>query len=454
MARHRIRSLVGVTAVTGLVALTGCGDAEQGGTATAAARSINVIMTDNPQMKDLAELVDEHFTKKTGIKVNLTLAGEADVREKITQDVATQSGVYDVATIGAYEAPIWASRGWLHELSSTTEGDAAYDAGDLLAPMVQSLTGSDGKLYAVPFYGESSMLMYRKDVFAAEGLRMPERPTWRQVADLAAKADGSRPGMKGICLRGLPSWGQVFAPMTTVVNTFGGTWFDEDWKARVNSPAFVEAAEFYVDLVRAHGQPDPAEAGFAECLEAMGGGKVAMWYDATSAAGLLEDGSTSRVVGKVGYVYAPVERTKSSGWLWTWALSVPSASKNTEDAATFVKWATGKEYERLVGETLGWSRVPSGKRASTYSLPEYRQASAAFGDITLKAIQEADPVNPGLQPRPAAGIQFVAIPEFADLATRISHNLADAFEGTTTVRAVLNQGQSMASEVALIHRSS
>ncbi|GMA86843.1 hypothetical protein GCM10025868_20930 [Angustibacter aerolatus] len=211
------------------------------------------------------------------------------------------------------------------------------------------------------------MLMYRKDVLKAKGVTMPERPTWDQVADIAAKVDGAEPGMKGICLRGLPGWGEMFAPLTTVVNTYGGTWFDKDWTAKVNAPEFKKAANFYVDLVKKHGETGAAQAGFTQCLSAMTQSKVAMWYDATSAAGSLEDPKSSDVAGKIGYAYAPTGTVqKPSGWLWTWAWVMPQTTKKADAASKFMLWATSKDYEKLVGEKLGWARVPSGKRASTY----------------------------------------------------------------------------------------
>jgi sorbitol/mannitol transport system substrate-binding protein len=284
-------------------------------------------------------------------------------------------------------------------------------------------------------------------VFAAKGLTMPDHPTWAQVADLAAKVDGAQPGMKGICLRGLPGWGEVFAPLTTVVNTFGGTWFTKDWKAQVNSPEFVAATKFYVDLIKAHGEPGAGQAGFTECLTAMSQNKVAMWYDATSAAGSLEDSAVSKVAGKVGYVYAPVNKTQSSGWLWAWAWVMPKTSKNSDAATKFILWSTSKDYEKLVGSKLGWPRVPSGKRASTYAIPEYQKAAAAFGDITLKSIQGTDPTNPGVQPRPTVGIQFVDIPEFADLGTKVSQGVSAAISGKETVEQALNDGQKLAEDV-------
>jgi sorbitol/mannitol transport system substrate-binding protein len=436
-------------AVVALVA-SGCAGAGGGGGGggSGGEQSLNVLMVGNPQMEDIQKLTADSFTKDTGIKVNFTILPENELRDKVTQDVATGAGQYDVATIGAYEAPIWAKNNWLHELSSYAQADANFDYNDLLKPMVQSLSGEDGKLYAMPFYGESSFLMYRKDIFAAKGLTMPERPTWQQVAALAAKVDNAQPGMRGICLRGLPGWGELFAPLTTVVNTMGGTWFTKDWQAQVNSPEFVAATQFYVNLIRQHGEAGAAQAGFTECLNAMAQNKVAMWYDATSAAGSLEDPAVSKVAGKVGYVFAPVDKTKVSGWLWAWAWGMPKTTKKADTAAKFILWASSKNYEQLVGEKLGWARVPSGKRESTYSIPEYQKASAAFGQVTLKSIEEVDPLNPGVQPRPTIGIQFVDIPEFADLGTKVSQSVSAAIAGRGSVQQALDQGQKLAEDVA------
>jgi sorbitol/mannitol transport system substrate-binding protein len=448
------RKLMSALALPLVVSLTlaGCAGAGGGGQGTGegdgGGDSINVLMVGNPQMVDIEELTEEHFTQESGIKVNYTILPENELRDKVTQDIATQAGQYDVATIGAYEVPIWSDNGWLQELDSYADADESFDKDDLLDPIVQSLSGEDGKLYALPFYGESSFLMYRTDVFEKEGLTMPERPTWREVADLAAQVDGAEPGMKGICLRGLPGWGEMFAPLTTVVNTFGGTWFTEDWEPQVNAPEFTEAVEFYVNLVKEHGEAGAAQAGFTECLNAMSQGKVAMWYDATSAAGSLEDPEVSNVAGKVGYVFAPVEETESSGWLWAWAWAMPKTTQKADAAAEFMLWASSKEYEELVGQELGWPRVPAGKRESTYQIPEYKEAAAAFGEMTLQAIQEANPTDPGVQPRPTVGVQFVAIPEFQDLGTKVSQDIAAVIAGQGTVEEALDSGQQLAEEVA------
>jgi sorbitol/mannitol transport system substrate-binding protein len=431
-----------------VLATSGCaGAGGGGGGGGGGGNAISVLMVNNPQMVDLQKLTADNFTKQTGITVNFTVLPENDLRDKASQEFSSQAGQYDVATLSNFEIPIYGKNGWVAPLDDYAAKDAAFNQSDILKPMAAGLTGADGKVYGEPFYGESSFLMYRKDVFQAKGLTMPDKPTWDQVADLAAKADGAQPNMKGICLRGQPGWGQLFAPLTTVVNTYGGTWFNKDWTPGVNAPEFKAATNFYVNLVKAHGESGAPQAGFTECLNAMQQSNVAMWYDATSAAGSLE-ADNSPVKGKVGYAPAPVVKTDSSGWLYTWAWAVQKASKNQDNAWKFISWASSADYEKLVGQQEGWSKVPAGKRTSTYSNPDYLKVSSAFADPTKQAISTADPANPGVQPRPAPGIQFVDIPEFPDLGTRVSQDVSAAIAGQTTVDAALDKGQAAAQQVA------
>ncbi|MEW2544365.1 sugar ABC transporter substrate-binding protein [Streptomyces sp. NPDC047002] len=432
---------------TALVLLAGCAGAGGGGLGSGGGPSLNILMVNNPQMTDLQKLTAKYFTKKTGITVRFTVLPENDARDKFTQDFSNQAGQYDIATISNYEVPFYAKYGWLAPLDGYAAKDAAFDQQDVLAPMRESLSGTDGHLYAEPFYGESSFLMYRKDLFAKKHLTMPAHPTWQQVADLAAEVDGASPGVKGICLRGLPGWGEMIAPLTTVVNTMGGTWFDKDWNAELTSPAFEKATKFYVDLVRKHGEAGAAQSGYAECLNNMTQGKTAMWYDSTAGAGSLE-GSGSPVKGKIGYVPAPVDKTQHSGWLYTWAWGVQKASRNKDDAWKFISWASSKEYERLAGKTFGWSNVPAGKRASTYADPDYLNSAEAFAAVTKSSIAGVDPRNPGVQKRPTPGIQFVDIPDFTDLGTKVSQEISSAIAGKQSVGTALKRSQDLADKVA------
>jgi sorbitol/mannitol transport system substrate-binding protein len=413
--------------------------------------SLNVLMVNNPQMIDLQRLTAEHFTKETGIKVNFTVLPENDVRDKISQEFSSQAGQYDVATVSNFEIPIYARSKWVASLQPYIDEDPDFDQDDVFEPMTKAMS-FDGQVYGEPFYGESSFLMYRKDVLQAKGVDMPANPTWQQVADIAAQVDNAQPGMRGICLRGQPGWGQLFAPLTTVVNTFGGTWFTDDWQAQVNAAPFKEATKFYVDLVRAHGESGAPQAGFTECLNNLIQGNVAMWYDATSAAGSLE-AADSPVKGKIGYAPAPVVKTKSSGWLYAWAWGIQEASAKKDDAWKFISWASSKKYEELVGQEVGWSNVPAGKRASLYENPQYVKEAQAFAEQTRSAIESADPENPGVQKRPAIGIQFIDIPEFPDLGTQVSQYVSSAIAGQTSVDSALDRGQGLAEDVAERYRS-
>jgi sorbitol/mannitol transport system substrate-binding protein len=449
--RRSVRPTLAVATATAVtLVVSGCAG-WGGGPGGGGPNSINVLMVNNPQMVDLQRLTAANFTADTGINVNFTVLPENDVRDKISQEFSSQAGQYDVATLSNFEIPIYAKSKWIAPLDDYVAADPTFDQSDILPPMTTSLSAADGKLYGEPFYGESSFLMYRKDVLASAGIEMPANPTWQQVADIAARVDGAQPGMAGICLRGQPGWGQVFAPLTTVVNTFGGTWFTKDWQAQVDSAEFRNAVQFYVDLVRTHGETGAPQAGFTECLNNLIQGNAAMWYDATSAAGSLE-AATSPVRGKIGYVAAPVVETPSSGWLYAWSWSIQQASTKKDDAWKFISWASSKGYEGLVGSQLGWSRVPAGKRASTYTSEAYLKESSAFAQPTLDAILRADPNNPGVQPRPAPGIQFVDIPEFPDLGTQVSQEVSSAIAGQTSVDAALKRGQQLADDVASRYR--
>src|SRR3954453_10124341 len=445
--RHVRRGAAVAPAIVLTLAVTGCAGWGGGPGGGSGPDTINVLMVNNPQMVDLQKLTADNFTAKTGINVNFTVLPENDGRDKISQEFSSQAGQYDVATLSNFEIPIYARSGWLAPLDDDVAADPQFDQPDILGPLTESLSGDDGKLYGEPFYGESSFLMYRKDVLDAAGITMPPHPTWPEVADIAAKVDGAQPGMAGICLRGQPGWGQGFARLTTVVNTFGGTWFTKDWQAQVDGEGFRKATQFYVDLVRDHGEVGAPQAGFTECLNNLIQGNAAMWYDATSAAGSLE-AADSPVKGKIGYVAAPVVETASSGWLYAWSWSIQQASQKKDAAWQFISWASSRQYEELVGAQLGWSKVPAGKRASTYDNPDYIKEAGAFAQPTRKAIESADPRNPGVQPRPAIGIQFVDIPEFTDLATQVSLDVSSAIAGKESVNSALDKGQTLASDVA------
>jgi sorbitol/mannitol transport system substrate-binding protein len=430
----------------------GSAPATGAGQAAPSKAKITVAIVDNPTMKDIESLTPANFTATTGIKVNFVNLDEQTLREQVTKAVGSGAGQYDAVMIGPYEAPQFGKNGWLQDLTPYTASDTAYDVSDLI-DSVKSALSYGGKLYAVPFYGESSFLMYRKDVLDAAGLTVPAKPTWDDVAAIARKVN--TPQMAGICLRGKAGWGDLGASLTTAVNTFGGTWWDANpdgsiGKAEVNTDGFKEATNFYVNLVKDAGEKDAANASFNECLKLMQDGKVAMWYDATVAAGILE-AADSPVKGKLGYALAPTKLTPASGWLWSWALALPKNAKNPDAVWKFISWATSKDYIKLAGTKApgGWAAVPPGSRKSTYAIPQYKQAAASFADMTLQAMTAAPIDNPGTTKRPGLpGVQYVGVPEFQDVGTRCTQEISSAIAGNETVDSALNKCQDIASQAS------
>ncbi|WP_376775090.1 ABC transporter substrate-binding protein [Saccharopolyspora phatthalungensis] len=426
-----------------LVGLSGCAGA---GALGGGDRVLVVGIVANPQMKDAIALSRGFERDNPGIRLKFVQLPENQARAKITASTATEGGEFDVVMISNFEAPQWAANGWLENLRPFMDASPGYDAGDFI-PSIRDSLSYRGSMYAVPFYGESSFLAYRKDLFAKAGVTMPERPTWRQVAELAARLDDPAAGVAGICLRGKPGWGESLAVFDTVVNTFGGRWFDRDWNARLTSPEFRAAARFYVDLVRAHGEVGASSAGFSECGTRYAQGQAAMWYDSTVMTSTNEKPSDSAVVGKSGYVPAPVESTPASGWLYTWALAMPRVAPDKQAAWRFMRWMTDKEYVRTVGRSLGWSQVPPGSRVSTYRIPEYQAAAGGYARATLEGIDSANQRATMTGPVPYPGIQFVGIPEFQDLGTRVSQQLSAAIAGQISVDEALERSQEYAQTV-------
>ncbi len=444
----RGRTRLGVTGVGVAVSLlaAGCGSASSspGGSSSnpaSASGTVTVAVVANPQMQQMEQLTTKFFEKKyPSIKVRFDTLNENTERAQIQQDISTGAGLYDVVMISNYETPFYAKNGWLDNLTTKFFPQSpSYDPSDFIKPIAQSLS-VNGDMYSVPFYGESSMLYYRKSMLSAAGITMPTHPTWAQVAAAAAKLN--QPGkVAGICLRGQSGWGENLATLDTVINTYGGEWFNNKWQPQLTSPADQAAIRFYVNLVRRYGEPGASSAGFTQLLTAYSQGKCAMWYDSTVGASSLS-GTSPSVFKDTGYAFAPTVRKPNSGWLYSWSLGIPKNSKNQEAAWKFVDWATSKSYVKLVGQQFGWAQLPPGSRTSTYSIPQYQQAAKPFASITLASIDSATPLHPTIHQVPYTGVQFVDVPQFAALGTNVSQQISGAIAGTESVTTAIKNSQS------------
>jgi sorbitol/mannitol transport system substrate-binding protein len=402
----------------------------------ASATDLVIATVNNGHMIEMQKLGKFFEQANPDIKLKWVTLEEGVLRQRVTTDIATKGGQFDVMTIGMYETPIWAKKGWLNEIKP----DATYDVDDLLPAMRNGLS-EGGKLYAAPFYGESSMLMYRKDLTDKAGVKFSERPTWVEVRDAAAKIHDPKNGVYGICLRGKPGWGDNMAFITTMVNSFGGQWFDMGWKPQLESKPWHDAVTFYVDLLKKYGPPGSSANSFNEILALYNAGKCGMWIDATIAASFITDPKQSKVADKVAFAQGPYSATqKGANWLWAWALAIPAGTKNADAAQKFINWSTSKAYIQLVAKENGWGTVPTGTRKSTYATPEFLKA-ARFAEAEKKAIDSANPNDSTLPKSPYVGVQFAAIPEFQAIGIAVGQQMSSALAGKVSVDAALKAAQ-------------
>lgn len=407
----------------------------------ASAETLTIATVNNGDMIRMQGLTKEFTDKNPDIQIEWVTLEENVLRERVTTDIATNGGQYDIMTIGNYEVPIWAKQGWLLPLEKL--GDK-YDVNDMLPSIRGGLT-VEGKLYAAPFYGESAMIMYRKDLFEKAGLKMPENPTWEFIGDAARKITDRKADVNGICLRGKAGWGENMAFITALTNSFGGRWFDENWKPQFDQPEWKNSLQFYVDLMKDAGPSGAASNGFNENLTLFQQGKCGMWIDATVAASFVSNPKDSKVADKVGYALFPTHgKSKNHGnWLWSWNLAIPKSSQKAESAEKFIAWATSKDYSDLVASKEGWANVPPGTRTSLYKNADYEKA-APFAKTTLAAMNAADITKPTVKPVPYTGGQFVAIPEFQSLGTTVGQLFSAVVAGQSSVDDALAGAQSTA----------
>jgi len=401
--------------------------------------TLTIATVNNDDMIRMQGLTDDFTAANPDIKLEWVTLEENVLREKVTTDIAAKGGQFDVLTIGTYEVPIWGKKGWLVPLTG-------IDDPDDLIPSIRAALSVDGKLMGSPFYGESSMVMYRKDLVDATGMKMPDKPTWTEVRAIAEKITNKEQEIYGICLRGKPGWGEGGAVEGALGNAFGARWFDQDWKPQFDSPEWKTALEFFVSLMKDNGPPGVSTNGYNETMALFLAGKCGMWIDATVSASSLTDPAKAKFPDQVGFALAPDTGNGNRGnWLWAWSLAIPAGTQKNDAAQKFVSWATSKHYTELVASKEGWAHVPPGTRTSLYANPEY--AKVPFAKTTLEAIMSVNSAQPSSQPTPYSGGQYVSIPEFADLGTTVSQIFSAALAGEKTVDEALVESQDAATRV-------
>ena len=360
------------------------------------------------------------------------------LRQRVTTDIATKGGQFDIITIGSYETPIWGKQGWLVPLDDL--GDD-YDYADMI-PSVKNGLSYDGKLYAVPFYAESSFTFYRKDLFEAAGITMPEKPTYDQIAEYAEKLTDKSKEQYGFCQRGKPGWGENMAFVGPMVNAFGGRWFDMEWKPQLTSEPWKTGGHL---LRREHEQVRPAGCDRQRPQREPG----AVRDRPLRHVGRCHLGRRLHLQsqGEPGRRQDRLRAGADPGDQQRLGLVLGLGARHPQLLAEGRRRQVVREVGDLQGVHHHWSaRRSAGSRhlparaSRPTTIPKYQEA-APFAKVVYEAVANADITKPTKDPVPYIGIQYVAIPEFQGIGTTVGQQVAAALAGQVTVEQALATAQ-------------
>lgn len=293
---------------------------------------------------------------------------------------------------------------------------------DFMQGFIKSQTYQD-KIYGLPFYGESSILMYNKELFAKAGVAVPKTMEELMTAAKVLTKDGTY----GIVLKGnrdQASNGYIW-PM--FLHSFGGEYFDANHRPIFNSQAGVEATDFFNELMK-YAPPGAVNMGWNEVQVALQQGQAAMSIDASNFASALENKDLSKTAGKIGYAPVPTGQFAQDPAIATASLNINAKSKKQDAAWEFLKWATSSEMQMKFAMNGSRSDVT---RNSVFSNPEYQKVYNWDNGNWIKATQDMMNIMRG-DYRP------VYYPEWVQIGNAIAIEVQSVFIGNKTSKQALD----------------
>ncbi len=374
-----------------------------------AGKTVTINIPAHPHYDAMTKLLPE-FTKETGIKVEIDKLAIGRLKEKQLLEMAKPQGDYDLACYIVMWKTEYVSKNLVQPLdtffNNPALADPAYDMKDIIPIYLENLglvggpkgylAGPGAKLYGLPYGAETSVLAYRRDVFAKLNLKAPE--TYEDFSK-ALRILKDQSGMGALTSRGQAGHQAVHAWLLHL-NPLGGRVFDDNWKPVFNDKAGVAALKFLQDVV-ATGPAGIPGYGQGEANTAFLQGQAAMYLDSTSFAGVVNDPARSKVVGNVSWALHPagVKRASQSGGL---GLTIPKNAKNADAGFLLMQWLTSKQQDKAVtklggaptrNSTMGdadlvrqYPEFITFKEALKYSAPDWRPIIAVWDKINVQAL--------------------------------------------------------------------
>jgi ABC-type glycerol-3-phosphate transport system substrate-binding protein len=404
----------------------------------ASGESITVAVIPASYFDNLISIASQ-FQELTGINVRFEKIPPAQIRQKCVIDLTSKTGTYATHAADPMYYALYAANKWAEPLdrylNDASLTDKAWFNFDDIIPAWRGADSVDGKLYGIPYDGEVTIQVYRKDLYEAKGLK-PADNLEAFVANAAALND---PGNRiwGAALRGVAGAGQNMYIYPSIFREFGGEWF-KGGKLTVNGPEAEAALTWYVDLMRKYAPAAAQNWNWPDIADAFSQGTIGAYIDAHSSASVVNNADKSKVIGKVAYARWPKGPSgKRVTSIWNWGFPINAALPDKRKKATwlFIQWAASAETQARTSYKFAGPAKRSGvNRTSVWKDPAYIKLMSSFGNNFVEAAMDSLQHDTDVDWRPR-------VPQWPAIGDTMATAIQSALAGQATVKAALDDAQ-------------
>ena len=385
------------------------------------------------------------FEALTGIKLRFEKVPPGQIRQKALLDLSSKTGTYATHAADPMYYPLYVSNKWVEPLdkylNDASLTDAAWFRFDDIIKAWRDANSVDGKPYGVPYDGEVTVQVYRKDLYEAKGLKAAE--TYEQLSGNAKALNDPVNRMYGLALRGFAGAGQNMYIYPSLFRGHGGSWGSGN-AIVVNSPEAVRALTWYVETLTAYAPPAVRNWNWPDIADAFSQGTVATYIDAHSSAAVITNPEKSKVVGKIAYARWPKgPNGKRVTSIWNWGFPINAALSDRAKKATwlFIEWAASPETQARTS----WKFAGPGKRSgvnrlSLWRSPEFAAAMKDAGDNFIPAALESLEQDTDVDWRPR-------VPQWPAIGETMGTAIQSALVGQKQPKEALDEAQARIQQI-------
>jgi ABC-type glycerol-3-phosphate transport system substrate-binding protein len=385
------------------------------------------------------------FEALTGVKLRFEKVPPGQIRQKALLDLSSKTATYATHAADPMYYPLYVANKWVEPLdkylNDATLTDRAWFNYDDIIKAWREADSVDGKPYGIPYDGEVTVQVYRKDLYAAKGLKPAD--TYDQLLANAKALTDPAERTYGLAIRGFAGAGQNMYVYPSIFRGFGGSWM-HDGKVVVNSPEAVKALDWYVDALTRYAPPAVRNWNWPDIADAFSQGTVATYLDAHSSAAVITNPEKSKVVGKIAYARWPRGPSgKRVTSIWNWGFPVNAALSERQKKATwlFIEWAASAETQARTSWKFAGPVKRSGiNRMSLWRSPEFAAAMQSAGDNFIPAALESLEQDTDVDWRPR-------VPQWPAIGETMATAIQSALVGQKKPKEALDEAQARITQI-------